>query len=141
MASPTRLVNLVMALSVVCSRAESGGDRSNIRGMGMARTSVAASRGLDAVGINPANLGLPGNDHVAVGILPFGVHAGSDFLSYDLYQTYFTGSEGQDGRTARYLTEEDKQNLLAAFTDDFGRVSADAEARLFGVSYYGDRFG
>jgi hypothetical protein len=137
----TRFVHVLAILSIVCLRAEGGGGRSDIRGMGMARTSVAASRGLDAVGINPANLGLPGNDHMTISIFPFSVHAGSDFLSYDLYRTYFTGSEGSDGRTARQLTEQDKQDILAAFTDEFGRVSADAEARLFGLSYHDDRLG
>ena len=141
MSNLSRTFLLVLALSLCYSRAESGGGQSNIRGMGMARTAVASSRGLDAVGVNPANLGLQGNDRVMLSVLPFGVHAGSDFLNYSLYQTYFTGSEGRDGRTARYLTEKDKQDILGAFTDEFGRISADAEARLIGLSICSEGLG
>jgi len=34
----------------------SAGERTDIQGIGMARTFTASTRGLDAAGINPANL-------------------------------------------------------------------------------------
>ncbi len=141
MAHARRLFCASVVLMLGCATVVASGGRSDIRGMGMARTSVASARGLDAVSVNPANLGLPGNDHLQISIIPFGVHAGSDVMSYDLYRTYFTGSDGADGRTARQLTDQDKQDILGAFSDDFGHMSADAEARLLGVSYNHDQLG
>jgi hypothetical protein len=112
-----------------------GSERANIRGMGMARTFVATSRGLDAVGINPANLALPDSGTVSVNILPFGIHVGSDVLDYELYTSYFTGVQTENGRVARYLTESDKQRLLSAFGDGLSRTTLDVDAQLLGVSY------
>jgi hypothetical protein len=109
------------------------GERSNIRGMGMARTFVALSRGLDAVGINPANLALPDTGTLTLSLIPVGVHAGSDFLSYDLYTEYFTGVETDSGRFGRYLSTDDKQKLLDVFPGDVGRTAVEAEARLIGL--------
>ena len=129
-----RLIALVLSLtqSLAIVRA---GERANIRGMAMARTFVATSRGIDAVGINPANLALPDSGTVTVSIIPFGAHAGSDFLDYDLYTSYFTGIETDSGRVARYMNESDKRRVLEAFEDATGRVSADVEATVVGISY------
>jgi hypothetical protein len=131
---------VVLSLVVLAVRAEAG-DRSNVQGIGMARTYVAGSRGLDAVGINPANLGLPEGSGVQFSFLPLGVHVGSDFLRYDLYETYFTGTESKNGRVPKYLSDADKQDLLAAFADDLGRISGGVEARLFGLVYQREGFG
>jgi len=76
----------VLALATVfLANSTRAGDRVNVRAMGMARSSAAISRGLDAVGTNPANLALPGDDVMTFTVLPFGVLVGSDFLTYDLF--------------------------------------------------------
>ncbi len=124
---------IVVSTVVAPLTALAGGERTNIRGMGMARTFVASSVGLDAVGINPANLVAPEAGTVTIGLMPVGVHLGSDFLNYGLYQDYFTGVETGDGREPRYLTDADKQSILASFPNGVGRASAHAELRLFGV--------
>ncbi|HCV43457.1 MAG TPA: hypothetical protein DGH68_08220 [Bacteroidetes bacterium] len=111
------------------------GERSNIRGMGMARTFVASSRGLDAVGINPANLAVDDQSTVTLSIMPFGGHVGSDFLDYDIYTKYFTGIQTDSGRVGRYLSEEDKKVILDSFTDPVARTTAEIEARILGVTY------
>ncbi|MBI4535334.1 MAG: hypothetical protein HY708_03585 [Ignavibacteriae bacterium] len=100
----------------------------------MARTYIAASRGLDAVGINPANLALPDDGSATLSILPLGVHIGSNFLNYDLYSTYFTGVETDSGRVGRYLDESDKRRILDAFSSEVGDVSMTVGARLIGLS-------
>lgn len=112
-----------------------GGERANIRGMGMARTFVVSSRGLDAVGINPANLAASDSTTVTFGFLPLGVHVGSDFLDYRLYTTYFTGVETDSGRVGRYLTEQDKQDILNSFTDPVANTNGELETRLLGITY------
>jgi hypothetical protein len=110
------------------------GEQTNIRGLGMARTSVAASRGLDAVGINPANLALQDDATVTISLMPVGIGVGSDFMTYGLYNKFFTGVESPTGRVARNLSESDKQELLNAFPGGMGRISADAEVRPIGMA-------
>jgi hypothetical protein len=102
--------------------------------MGMARTFVAASRGLDAVGVNPANLALREEGTVSFSLFPLAVHLGSDFLDYDIYTSYFTGVETDSGRVPVYLTEEDERRILDAFDADVALTTTDLEARLFGAS-------
>ena len=114
------------------------GDQTDIRGLGMARSSVAASRGLDAVGINPANLALPDDGTVTISLVPIGVGVGSDFMTYGLYNKFFTGVDSPTGRVARNLSEADKQELLNAFPGGTGRIGADAEVRPVGLAL---RFG
>ncbi|MBM2839768.1 MAG: hypothetical protein HW412_296 [Bacteroidetes bacterium] len=121
-------------LSLTLSSVQAG-ERSNIRGMGMGRTFVASSRGLDAVNINPANLAVSDNSMVTFSILPFGVHVGSDFLDYELYTRYFTGVQTDSGRVGRYLTEQDKKIILSSFTDPIASTFAELEARLIGVTF------
>ena len=128
----------LLALLLMNVHAASAGDETNVRGLGMARTSVAASRGLDAVGINPANLALDDGATLTISLLPFGVGVGSDFLTYGLYNKFFTGVDSPTGRVARDLTESDKQELFAAFPGGTGRLGADAEARPIGLAI---RFG
>jgi hypothetical protein len=109
--------------------------------MGMARTFVASSRGLDAVDINPANLSVTDNSTVAFSIFPIGVHVGSDFLDYRLYTRYFTGVQTDSGRVGRYLTEQDKKIIMNNFTDPVASTSAEVEARLLGVTFRIERLG
>jgi len=125
----------------VYSSAFAGGERTNVRGMGMARTFVATSRGIEASGINPANLALPGTGTVAVSVLPFGFHVGSEFLDYDLYTSYFTGVETDTGRVARYLSESDKQRILASFAGDVAGSMINFDALLLGASLRIEKLG
>lgn len=130
-----RLHCFALVIMALHQAALGAGERSNIRGMGMAGTFVALSRGLDAVGINPANLALPDTGTLTISLLPLGVHAGSDFLSYDLYTEYFTGVQTDSGRFGRYLSSSDKQRLLDVFPGNVGRTAVEAEARVIGLSY------
>jgi len=115
-----------------------GDDRTNIRGVGMGRTTVAVSRGLDAVGINPANLGFSDKATVTLGIVPAAIHFGSDFFTYKLYQDYFTGVKTDSGTFARSLTDADKQQILNSFPGSVGHITGDAVSRPLGLSI---RFG
>jgi hypothetical protein len=129
----TGILSLVLLISCLPA-ATRAGDQTNVRGLGMAKTSVAASRGLDAVGINPANLALPDDGTVTISLMPVGVAAGSDFMTYGLYNKFFTGVDSPTGRIARNLSEADKQELLNAFPGGLGRISADAEVRPVGLA-------
>ena len=128
-----RLHILFLAAAVCGATLVSAGERTDIQGMGMARTFTASTHGLDAVGINPANL-LGGQDCLlSFGLTRFGVHVGSDFLTYDLYEKYFTGVNTDSGRVGRYLDNADKQDILKTFPEGVGTLSADAEIRPIGV--------
>ncbi len=88
---------LLLSLGIV-SPALGGGERTNIQGMGMARTFVATSRGLDAVGINPANLASPDESLITFGLMPLGMHIGSDFMHLGLYnELHGSGVRGRAG--------------------------------------------
>ncbi len=126
------LIGFLFSLSIPHAWA---GERSNIRGMGMARTFVTSSRGLDAVGINPANLGVNDYTTVTFSFLPFGMHVGSDFLDYQLYTHYFTGVQTDSGRVSRFLTEQDKKIIMNSFSDPVAHTTAALDARLLGVTF------
>jgi hypothetical protein len=133
----------MLRLCVIAAVLQSGvtaGERTNIRGLAMAGASVASSRGLDAVGINPANLALPDDGTVTLSLIPVGVGVGSDFMTYGLYNKFFTGVESPTGRIARNLSEGDKQELLNAFPGGLGRIGADAEIRPVGLAIRFERF-
>ena len=124
-----------MTILLLCAAAAArGGDQTNIRGLGMARAATASSRGLDAVGINPANLALPDDAGVEFSLVPVGVGLGSDFLTYGLYNKFFTGVDSPTGRVARNLSAADKQELLDAFPGGIGRLAGGAEVRPFGLA-------
>jgi hypothetical protein len=124
----------VLLSPVVTSSLHAGGERTNIQGMGMARTFVASSSGLDAVGINPANLAVPTEGTVTFSLIRFGVHVGSDFMNYGMYKDYFTGVETDSGRVGRYLNDADKQSILRSFPDGLGRIASELEVRPLGLS-------
>jgi hypothetical protein len=109
------------------------GDRTNIAGVGMARTSVATSRGIGAIGINPANLAISRGETMEIALVPFGVHVGSDFMTYGIYTDYFTGVDTDSGRFSRYLTAADKKRILDSFSEATGYVGGDGVSRPLGV--------
>ena len=120
------------------------GDRSNVRGLGMGRTFVAWSRGTDALGINPANLATPASSSFTLSLMPVGVRLSTDLLSYNLYQDYFTGvpSTNPDGkRDPKYLTDNDKSNILSSIPEGLSTTRLDLEAMEFGVTIATDKLG
>jgi len=139
--SAMTIAALMTVALLPAARATAGSERTNIRGMGMARTFVAGSRGLEAVGINPANLAYPDSGTVTISLMPFGVHVGSDMMTYGVYRDYFTGVATDSGRMARFLTDADKQRILDGFHDGVGRVAGDVEIRPLGVSLSFGSFG
>ena len=122
------LAVLVALLSCLSTLPSSAGDRVNVRGMGMARASVASSRGLDAVGINPANLSFP-EEVMSLTVLPAGAFLSSDFFSYELYSKYF-----QNRVVLPDLPDGDKQAILNSFGSPTGSLRAQADVRLFGIT-------
>jgi hypothetical protein len=125
---------VVSCLTGIVVESSGAGERTDVRGVGMARTQVAVARGLDAVGTNPANLALPDGADVTISLLPLAVHLGSDVLSYDLYTRYFSGIQTDSGRVGVNLTDADKQAILSRFPDGVGHGRIDFEGRPFGLA-------
>jgi hypothetical protein len=112
------------------------GDRSNVRGTGMARTFVVESRSVDALGINPANLSLDDRLPFTLALPSVGVRVSSQLISYDAYNNYFTGipdPQNPGKRIQKVLTDQDKRDLLNLFPDN-GSTRADVEATFLGMS-------
>jgi hypothetical protein len=107
----------------------------------MARTSTATSRGVDAIGINPANLAIPENSSFSLTLLPFGVRLGTDFLNYGLYRRYLTGVSTDSGTVGYYLTDRDKDEILSGFSSGAGTINADMDLKLISISFYSPGFG
>jgi hypothetical protein len=94
-------------------------------------------RGLAALGVNPANLALGGEGRVGVHLVPLSIRVSSEFLSYDQYREYFTGVSGPDGtRLPRYLTEEDKDQILKGFQNETAVTKFDLAIMPAGISFF-----
>lgn len=140
---------IVFVLGVVSTNISSAGnDRVSGRTIGMARTFTASSRGLDALGLNPANLALDDRGStVTFQIAPFGVRAGSDLLNYQIYQDYFTGEDStdasgnpafdQNGKTVRVgkkLSQSDKDVILGLFPGGIAHTQFNFDITEFGLT-------
>ncbi|HLE33981.1 MAG TPA: DUF5723 family protein [Bacteroidota bacterium] len=124
----------VLVLSAAVLSAQTG-DRSAVRGIGMARTVNGISRGIDAIGVNPANLALPDRGNGTIAFLPFAVQISSDLIPYEIYQEYFTGVPLADGsRGARHLTDADKHRIISEMKSGLGSTRMDFELMLFGMA-------
>ncbi len=130
-------LNHIVLLALILYLPLAAGDRSNIRGLGMARTVNAASRGLNSLGVNPANLGMGGEGLLSFDLIPFGIRVSSELISYDTYRDFFTGVPGPDGtRQPKFLTTQDKEKILEAFPQGVANTQFDFEVTALGVSFY-----
>lgn len=129
---------ILLSLDVVfTSTAFAGGDKYSPRLVGMGRAFTAFSRGLDAVGTNPANLAFDDrNATVTLNIAPLGFSIGSDLINYKIYTDHFTGVENPNTgeRESKFLTEEDKDQILELFPSGVGRTQFNFETAPIGIS-------
>jgi len=133
----TALTGLVISvLSVIFySPFLQANDKSNIVGLGMGRTFTVTSRGVDALGINPANLAMKEEPGFVLALFPVGISLGTDFLDYGLYRRFFTGVSTDSGRIGYHLTEADKEEILSGFSSGRGTMQGGADLKLFGISF------
>jgi hypothetical protein len=138
-------IPILLFLSVQDSIA--GGERSGLAGVSMGRIFVATSRGISAIGTNPANLALGDRDYDVTFTLvpPFGVSFGSDFLNYEIYNDYFTGVDsvvgGEKKRVSRYLNDADKNRILTLFPEGIAETHFDVDVRAFGLTVHSNMVG
>ena len=138
-------ITILIIGMVVSNALYAGGDKFSPRIVGMGRTFTAISRGLDAVGVNPANLALNDRDAtVTINLSPVGVSVGSDFLNLKIYNDFFTGIPDPNNpynRLTKNLSEQDKKDILGLFPEGLARTQINAEAGLIGVSLQIGNFG
>jgi hypothetical protein len=123
------VIAFCLAALIVGVRNAEAGNRLNARAAGMGGAATAIARGLDAIAVNPANLGIPDGAAMTMTVLPLGVNIESDFLTYDMFSKYL--NKGPD---LSALSDADKITLLDAFENDIGTSSGEAMARLFGIT-------
>ena len=89
-----------------------GDDRVSLRSVGMGRSAVAASRGIDAIGVNPANIAIPDIGRFNMGLMNTSFRMSTELFSYDIYQKYFTGIDTGGTERAPYpLTQKEKEDI------------------------------
>ncbi|MGE5316160.1 MAG: DUF5723 family protein [Acidobacteriota bacterium] len=138
-----RLITAAVLLLAAVTSAFAQSDGYSARTIGMARTFSASSRGLDALGLNPANLAIADSSTSVSFTLvpPIGLNVSSDFFTLDLYNTYFTGVDSLDGngrptgtKIGRKLTEADKKDILGRMKDGLSHTTMNVNAMLFGAA-------
>ncbi len=138
-----RIVIFSVAGALALASTASAGDRSNVRGLSMARTYVVDSRSIDALGINPANLALDDRLPFTLALPQVGIRISSQLINLDAYNKYFTGvpdPQNPNKRIPYVLTDQDKRDLLDMFPDN-GSTRADAEVTALGMSIQLGRIG
>jgi hypothetical protein len=132
------------------STALAQGDGYSARSIGMARTFAASSRGLDAIGLNPANLALTdhGTSVTFTLVPPVGLSLSSNFFNLDLYNNYFTGVDSLDAngsptgkKVGRKWTEADKRAILGRMDNGMSYTDLNVNAMLFGAVVHAGSFG
>ncbi|MGE5680857.1 MAG: DUF5723 family protein [Bacillota bacterium] len=120
---------ILLLLITVCTAAQIGGSLSatDARSAGMGNTGTASSRGIFAIGKNPANLSFSetGRLEILTNLLPLPLPSisagvGTNFLTIKDFNYFFGGVPDPADpakKVGRYLTIEDKQKFVDLFSD------------------------
>lgn len=141
------IVMMALLTTAVVTPVHAGGDRVSPRLVGMGRTFTAFSRGLDAVGTNPANVALNDRDAtVTINLAPLGFSFGSDFINLKIYNKYTEGvadplPEKPNNKTGILLTDDDKQEILGLFPGGVSHTQIRNEVSPIGISLQVGDFG
>ena len=112
----------------------SADDRVSLRTVGMGRAAVAASRGTDAIGVNPANIAIPDIGSFNLSLINSSFRVSTELFTYDIYQKYFTGIDTGGTKRAPYpLTEQDKNDIRGQLPDN-GMTKINIESMIAGIS-------
>lgn len=106
-------------------------ERTNLQGKGMGGTYTTIARGINALGINPANLSYKNSYTVDFNLFNFSFSTGSDLLNLNLYNKYFTGDENGD---PVFLTDRDKREILKFFPSGLAQTGFNFDFVLFAFS-------
>jgi hypothetical protein len=146
MKTTSRSLCVIVLLAVVMTATlYAGGDKYSPRLVGLGRAFTALSRGLDAVGTNPANLALDDrNATFTLNIAPIGFSIGSDLVNYKIYNDFFVGipdPNDPNNRIGKPLNDQDKNEILGLFPDGIARTQLNLETAPVGFSLQIGSFG
>ncbi|MGD0037461.1 MAG: DUF5723 family protein [Bacteroidota bacterium] len=128
-----RIISIfVLVISLI--QVVSADDRVSLRTVGMGRAAVAASRGTDAIGVNPANIAIPDIGSFNLSLINSSFRVSTELFTYDIYQKYFTGIDTGGTKRAPYpLTEQDKNDIRGQLPDN-GMTKINIESMIAGIS-------
>lgn len=103
-------------------------------------TNAISSRGVYAIGVNPANLVIKQKHNIEIStLLPLpsiNITAGNDFITLNDYQYFFTGVEGNNGEiSGKYLNNNEKSKFLNLF-DQGSLINSNFGTNLLSFSIY-----
>jgi len=122
----TKLIILVLFLITSLAAQQS----NDARAAGMAFSNPAASRGLQAVGLNPASFALPTSYNFELNLVSASLNASNNSFNRGTYDDYFT--------TGDFLTETDKNTLLSSIPST--GIEGAMRARVNLMSIYAPKF-
>lgn len=130
-------VNIIVS-SLVLSQSFGSSGAIDARSTSLTNSTVTSSRGVYAIGINPANLAIEQDHNIEFStIFPLptiNISAGNDFITLNDYQYFFTGVQGDDGKIrGRYLDNSEKSKFLALF-DNGSLIHTNASSNLISFS-------
>jgi hypothetical protein len=132
---------MISALVVSFTAIVSAGDRISLRAIGMGRAAVAATRGTDAIGINPANIAISDIGHFNLSLVNSSFRVSTELFTYDIYQKYFTGVDtGGTKRAPKHLTDQDKDDIRSQLPED-GLTKINVESMIAGLSFQSETVG
>ncbi len=102
---------------------------------------MVSAHGIDAIGLNPANLGLADRSAFSVSIFPLGAHVGTNFITWENYKTYFSGVQTDSGKVGKHLSDADKEDILNNFPDGKGKAASGGAITLFAMTYIDENLG
>lgn len=133
--SPRHIFTAVFCAALICAAGASAQDvYAPARVAAAAYSNLAVVHGVDALGVNPAQIVLPKGSTVSVSVLPFTFSAGMDFLSYETYQKFFVGVPNNGSRIPYYLSDADKAEVLGSFRGNDGSFYTNTSATLFAAT-------
>ena len=131
----TMRISSLVALAVALSSFAFAQDRTSITTLGMGGTAVTITRGTDAIGINPANLAVPGIAPFVISIGQLDTKLSTELMSYDTYMKYFTGIPDSTGKRVSYpLTDADKNYILSQMPAN-PRTKVSVDVMAAGLSF------
>ena len=97
---------------------------------GLAGNYMTMSRGVNALGWNPANLALSRGNGIEISLLSFNSSLYNNSFSLDTYNRFFT-EEGHGG----YWNTKDKNELLDIMSDNGLRMDVGVNANILGLAF------
>ncbi len=99
--------------------------------LSMAGSYTALSRGIDAVGWNPAGLALYRGNAIELNLISVNSALFNDAVSWNTYNRYFTA----EGNPDNYLSDSEKKDFLDLFSDNRIKLNTDVALNVFGVAF------